>query len=192
MKPFFIFLLRPLLARVVLALALFFVIGAIALLTGCEVAEHDHPLLDHDHPVAEHEHAAVTHEHETAAPKPYVIMRVRSPYLQQIDPAKVKINDMEAFNNFFKGVPPVAVLLAYPEAPVNGQHLIKLEFTDPPRNFRITKRPDTLMAHWFVTPTELRLRVFCGLEDFDGNNGKTMVLEWDSGSETLRTWCGDP
>lgn len=48
------------------------------------------------------------------------------------------------------------------------------------------------MAHWFVEPTELRLRVFCGLDPLDADNGQKMVLEWDSGSETLFTWCEDP
>ena len=69
----------------------------------------------------------------------------------------------------------MAILLAYPEVPVNGQHLIEIYFSEPPRNFRITDRSDRLMAHWFVEPTELRLRVFCGLDPLNGG--------------TARKWC---
>ena len=156
------------------------------LLTACS---HEHPLLDHDHPVAEHEHE---HPVEGDNPNPSVVMWVEQPSLRQIDPTEVKIDDIDAFNRFFEGRPPVAVLLKYPEVPVNGQHLIDIYFSDPPRNLRITERSDRLMAHWFVEPTELRLRVFCGLDPLNGDNGQKMVLEWDSGSETLFTWCEDP
>ena len=161
------------------------------LLVACS-HEHDHTH-DHSHPLIDHEHEHV-HPVEGDTPLPYVIMRVRSPHLRIIDPNEVKIDDINALNGFFEGHghPPVAVLLKYPEVPVNGQHLIHIDFSRPPRNFRITERSDRLMAHWFVEPTELRLRVFCGLDPLDGDNGQKMVLEWDSGSETLFTWCEDP
>ncbi len=155
----------------------------------------DYATVDHTH---DHTHPLIDHEHELPvegdSPVPYVIMRVRSPHLREIDPNEVKIDDINAFNKFFKshGHPPVAVLLKYPEVPVNGQHGIKISFSHPPRNFRITERSDRLMAHWFVEPTELRLRIFCGLDPLDGDNGQKMVFEWDSGSETLFTWCEDP